>query len=63
MAQKQLADRKDEDGPVVSRSAAAAYIADLAGEMARLAQREKMEPLGRILRFARDEARRIALEG
>ncbi len=41
----------------------AAYIAELTEELGELARGQEIEPLGRILALASEEAKRIALEG
>lgn len=60
--QKQSVAEESDSPPTPSRSATAAYIADLTAEMERLAQRERLAPLDRLLGVAREEARRMAAE-
>ena len=47
-------------GSAESAMMTAAYIAELTGELEKLAARDGMEPLTRILRLARVEARRMS---
>jgi hypothetical protein len=50
----------DDDGAMATPGAAAAYIASLTEELAQLARRHGLGPLGHILEMARMEADQVA---
>ena len=60
MVEKQSLDPKEQEAELGSRRRIAAYIADLAEEMERLARGEGMDRLGERLAEVAEEARRAS---